>query len=144
MSTIVTKKGIKIANLAIGAIGSLAALSQLTYVVSDFNVFMLSLFAIPLSAMIIMMEFKVPTQLYNFASFYFSFLGRGILQILLGIMVCHGGALKLMSAFLLIISGIAYCLFQFLPMIEEPDFFKVAGSSLTVGDDEFDDDDEVI
>ncbi|SMN21126.1 similar to Saccharomyces cerevisiae YDR100W TVP15 Integral membrane protein localized to late Golgi vesicles along with the v-SNARE Tlg2p [Maudiozyma saulgeensis] len=144
MSAIITKKGIKIANLTIGSIASLAAFTQLTYLISDFNVFMLSLFAIPLSAMIVMMEFKVPGQLYNFASFYFNFLGRGVLQILLGIMVCHGGALKLISSFLLVLSGIAYCLFHFLPMVEEPDYFKIAGNSLTVGDDEFDDGDEII
>lgn len=144
MSTVITKKGIKFANIAIGSLGTLASLSQITYVVSDFNVFALSLFAIPLSAVIVMLEFKVPPQLFNFASFYFNYLGRGLLQILLGIIVCHGGALKLMTAFLLVISGIAFCLFQFLPMVEEPDYFKIAGNSLTVGDDEFDDGDDVI
>lgn len=144
MSTAVSKGAIKIANIAIGSIATVAALSQLTYLLTDFNVFAQTFFTIPLAALVVLLEFRVPGQLYKFASFYFSFLGRGLLYILLGIMICHGGALKMMSALLVVLAGISFCLFQFLPMVEEPDYFKLGNASLTVGDDEFDDDDEVI
>lgn len=144
MSGVLPKRAIKIANLTLGGLATLASLSQLTFLVTDFNVFVQSLYAIALSALIVYLEFKVPSNLYKYASFYFSFFGRGLLHILLGIMLFHGGPFKLITALFLVLSGIAYCLFQFLPMVEEPDNFKIAGSSLSIGDDEFDDDDEVI
>lgn len=144
MSTTINKGVIRAINIAVGSIATIAALSQLTYLLVDFNVFAQTFFAIPLAALGVLLEFRVPAQLHKFASFYFSFLGRGLLYILLGIMVCHGGAFKMLSALLLVLAGISFCLFQFLPMVEEPDYFKLGNASLTVGDDEFDDDDEVI
>lgn len=127
----------KIANISIGSLTLLASISQLSYIISNFNVFLLAIYGIVLSVPIIYLEFKVPPNLYRFASFYFSFLGRGISYILLSFLINFGGIFKVLITTLTFLMGTAYITFQFLPQIEEPQNFRGEGSPITVdGDDD--------
>ncbi|CCK71720.1 Tvp15p KNAG_0H03050 [Huiozyma naganishii CBS 8797] len=138
----------KIIDISIGTVALLASLTQLSYIIKSFNVFLQGVIAALLSVLIIQVQFKVPPKLYQYASFYFSFLGRGLLQILLATLVAHGGVLKYIAAVLLFFSGIVFIFCHFAPFIEEPELFRLNnGNGLSVGDDQFDggdDDDEVI
>lgn len=76
--SVIPPKFFKIANISIGCIDIIAALSQLTYIFTNLNVFLLAVYGLALSVPIVYLEFKVPSNLYRYASFYFSFLGRGL------------------------------------------------------------------
>ncbi|CAL9735104.1 golgi apparatus membrane protein Tvp15p [Monosporozyma servazzii] len=133
----------KYANLAIGTLAALTGVSQLTQIFNDFNVFIQGLIAIVLSTFIIYLEFKIPSQLYKFASFYFSFLGRGALHILLASLLGHGVSfIRFFTILLLVFSGIGYFVCHFTKAVEEPDNFKINDNAIMVGDDQFDDDDD--
>ncbi|CCD27041.1 Tvp15p NDAI_0J01490 [Naumovozyma dairenensis CBS 421] len=141
----------KFSNIIVGTSSVLSSLAQLTYIFTDFGKALLALYALVLSILIVHFEFKVPPQMYRFVSFYFSFLGRGLLYILLSIILFNGGPLKVINSIVLLILGLAHILFQFMPVVEEPSNYKAAGSSssISIGDDNIndqigDDDDDVI
>ncbi|GCE98746.1 late Golgi vesicles protein [Zygosaccharomyces mellis] len=130
----------KAANLTIGSLTLLSALSQLRYLIYDFSAFLLALYAIPFSVLIILLEFQAIPALYRYCSFYFSFIGRGFLYILLGLLINFGGVFKVLIAVFTFFSGLVYISFEFLPQIEEPANFRAEGAPLSVNDD----DDEII
>lgn len=131
----------KVANLTVGSLCLIASISQLSYLFSNFNASLLAIFGIILSVPIIYLEFKVPPNLYKFASFYFSFLGRGLAYILLSLLVNFGGVFKILTTLLTFLLGVSYCVFQVLPQIEEPANFRSEGSSIAM---DVDDDDDII
>lgn len=130
-------------NIFVGTLAVLSGVSQIHQIFIEFNVFIQGLFAIVLSTYIIYLEFKIPSQLYKYASFYFSFLGRGILHFLLVSLLGHNvGTFKFIANFILFFTGIGYIFCYFTSFIEEPDNFKISNNAIMVGDDEFDDDDD--
>lgn len=130
----------KIANLAVGSLCLIASLTQLSYIVSNFQAFLLAIFGIMLSIPIIYLEFKVQPNLYKFASFYFSFLGRGLAYVLLSFLISFGGIFKILVSLITFLLGVAYMAFQVLPQIEEPPNFRAEGSSISIGVGDNDDD----
>ncbi|CAL9730129.1 golgi apparatus membrane protein Tvp15p [Monosporozyma unispora] len=133
----------KYANLVVGTLSALAGVAQLAQIFTDFNTFIQGLFAIVLSTYIIYLEFKIPTQLYKYASFYFSFLGRGALHILLASLLGHGVSfLRFFTILSLVFTGIGYFFCHVAKFVEEPDNFKINDNAIMVGDDQFDDDDD--
>ncbi|GAV47502.1 hypothetical protein ZYGR_0H03460 [Zygosaccharomyces rouxii] len=140
MSETVPPVFFKAANLAIGSLTLLSSLSQLSYLIYDFNAFLLALYAIPLSVLIILLEFQTVPVLYRYCSFYFSFIGRGFLYILLSLLVNFGGVFKVLITVFTFFLGLIYVAFEFLPQIEEPPNFRAEGAPLSVNDD----DDEII
>ncbi|SCV04317.1 LAMI_0H15148g1_1 [Lachancea mirantina] len=130
----------KISNIATGALIALSAFSQLTYLFKNFSAFLMALFALALSVPIVYLEFRVPPNLYRFASFYFSFIGRGLLYMLLALLVSFGGVFKILIAAIVFTMGGVFVGFQFVPTIQEPENFRAEGNSIAVGDD----DDEII
>lgn len=139
----ITPSIFKYINLLAGTLAVLSGISQLRQIFTEFNVFIQGLFAIVLSTYIIYLEFKIPSQLYKYASFYFSFLGRGILHFLLLTLLAHDiNTFKFFANFILLLTGIGYIFCHFTSFIEEPDNFKISNNAIMVGDDEFDDDDD--
>lgn len=137
-------KFFKIANISIGCIDIIAALSQLTYLFTNLSIFLLAVYGLALSIPIIYLEFKVPSNLYRYASFYFSFLGRGLSYILLGLIISFGGIYNILAGMFTFILGVAFIVFHFSQFVEEPSNFRAPGSSLSIGDDDIDDDDDMI
>lgn len=139
----ITPSIFKYINLLAGTLAVLSGISQLRQIFTEFNAFIQGLFAIVLSTYIIYLEFKIPSQLYKYASFYFSFLGRGILHFLLLTLLAHDiNTFKFFANFILLLTGIGYIFCHFTSFIEEPDNFKISNNAIMVGDDEFDDDDD--
>ncbi|QLQ82449.1 hypothetical protein HG537_0H02110 [Torulaspora globosa] len=128
----------KVANLTVGSLCLIASLSQLSYISVNFNAFLLAIFGVGLSVPIIYLEFKVPSNLYKFASFYFSFLGRGMAYILLSFLINFGGIFKILTTLLTFLLGVVYAVFQVLPQIEEPANFRGEAAAISVGDDDDD------
>ncbi|SCU85905.1 LANO_0C05930g1_1 [Lachancea nothofagi CBS 11611] len=125
----------KSTNIAGGSLATLSALSQTSYLIKNFPAFLMAIFALGLSIPIVYLEFKVPPNLYRFASFYFSFIGRGLCFILLSLLLSFGGAIKIFISLLLFVGGVTYIIVEFVPSIQEPDNFRPEGSSIAVGED---------
>ncbi|KAH3900552.1 Tvp15p SCDLUD_003542 [Saccharomycodes ludwigii] len=91
--------------------------------------FILSLYVIIISTTIIFLEFKPIPALYKYASFYYSFIGRGFLHILLGFIKLNnrlksGTIINILISILNIIVGLAYILLQFNTKIDPPNSFN--------------------
>ncbi|CCH61483.1 hypothetical protein TBLA_0E04290 [Henningerozyma blattae CBS 6284] len=128
---------IKYINLAVGTIAILSSLIQFIYIYKNFTEFLLAMSSFALAFPIILLEFKVPPDLHRFASFYFSFLGRGLLYILLSFMLAFGGLKKILADIFIFLVGIVFICFQFLPDIEEPRNFRPTGGSvIAIGEDD--------
>lgn len=126
----------KILNIFIGSASSLAALSQLSYIFSNFVAFLMSFYALALSIPIVYLEFRIPPNLYRFASFYFSFAGRGACYILLSLLLSFGGVFKILNSIILFIIGVTFVILQAIPSVQEPENFRPEGNSIAVGEDD--------
>lgn len=125
----------KIVHLAVGSLATLSALSQTSYIFKSFPVFLKALYALMLAIPMVYLEFKVPVNLYRYASFYFSFLGRGLSLILLSLLLSYGGVFKIIISGLLFLAGVVYAVLEFVPSVQEPENFRADGSGLSVGED---------
>ncbi|AMD22195.1 HGL145Cp [Eremothecium sinecaudum] len=135
-----TLKAIRIANIAAGGVSSLVFVTQLSYIFTSFMEFIRAIFGLAFAIPLVYLEFKPINGLARFASFYYSYLGRGALFILLSSLMVFEGALPIIAVFLLFIGGLVFIALEFTGTIPEPDNFRFEGSGLTVGGD----DDEII
>lgn len=68
-----------------------------------------------------LLEFQIPPQVSRYASFFFSFLGRGIFYVFVGSVLVHeGGPWRWIAASILGLIGLAYVALEFIPSIEPP------------------------
>lgn len=116
----------KATNLFVGISTALWGLVDLT----NFNSFFLGLYLLAFGASITLLEFRVPPLTHQYASFLFSFLGRGVFYILLGILICSGGILSAINGIFVVIVGGIFLSLEFVPSIEVPDNFRTDGSVL--------------
>ncbi|CAI4337746.1 BDN_1c_G0009530.mRNA.1.CDS.1 [Saccharomyces cerevisiae] len=72
------------------------------------------------------------------------FLGRGLSYILLSLIISFGGIYNILAGMFTFILGVAFIVFHFSQFVEEPANFRAPGSSLSIGDDDIDDDDDMI
>lgn len=63
---------------------------------------------------------QVPPYLPRYASFLFSFLGRGIFYIFVGSLVFEDHTLKKIAGALIVFVGIGYAVLEFMPQVEPP------------------------
>lgn len=79
---------------------------------------------------------QVPPYLPRYASFLFSFLGRGICEywhvesrlgaytdtvyVFIGSIIIEGNTLRLIAGLVVVVIGLAYCALEFAPQIEPP------------------------
>ncbi|KAK3318647.1 COPI associated protein-domain-containing protein [Apodospora peruviana] len=66
------------------------------------------------------LEFQIPPQVSRYASFLFSFLGRGIFYIFVGCIILSGPVLKIIAGSIVGLIGVAYVVLEFIPSIEPP------------------------
>ncbi|WPB02710.1 uncharacterized protein RHO25_007346 [Cercospora beticola] len=66
------------------------------------------------------LEFQIPPQVARYASFMFSFIGRGIFYIFVGCIQMGDRWWKYLSGALVVFVGIAYVVLEFTPSIEPP------------------------
>ncbi|RMZ85573.1 hypothetical protein DV737_g603, partial [Chaetothyriales sp. CBS 132003] len=63
---------------------------------------------------------QVPPYLPRYASFLFSFLGRGVFYIFVGSLILEGHVLRHIAGALIIFVGIGYVVLEFMPSVEPP------------------------
>ncbi|KAF6837064.1 COPI associated protein [Colletotrichum musicola] len=71
------------------------------------------------------LEFQIPPQVSRYASFLFSFVGRGVCEyipiyIFIGSILLADGIFKIIAGSLIGIIGVAYVVLEFVPQIEPP------------------------
>ncbi|KAL4778212.1 COPI associated protein-domain-containing protein [Aspergillus varians] len=111
---------IRFANIAIGAIMVLGGIAQffpisLGHIITGVYVILFGLIVAGL-------EFlpNVPDYIYRYASFLFSFLGRGVFYIFVGCLILHGHVLQYIAGSIVGFLGIGYVVLEFVPSIEPP------------------------
>lgn len=67
-----------------------------------------------------LLEFQIPPQVSRYASFLFSFIGRGIFYIFVGSILLHDGVLRIIAGSIVGLIGVAYVALEFIPSIEPP------------------------
>lgn len=67
-----------------------------------------------------LLEFQIPQQVARYASFMFSFLGRGIFYIFIGSVVVGDGWYRIIPGTIVGFIGVAYAALEFVPSIEPP------------------------
>ncbi|KAF1989158.1 COPI associated [Aulographum hederae CBS 113979] len=68
----------------------------------------------------VLLEFQIPPQIAKYASFMFSFIGRGVFYIFIGCIIVSGDWYKAVPGSLVGITGIAYAVLEYIPSIEPP------------------------
>ncbi|CAG8949143.1 hypothetical protein HYFRA_00004765 [Hymenoscyphus fraxineus] len=71
-------------------------------------------------------EFQIPPQLSRYASFLFSFIGRGLFYIFTGSIVLGNGIVSNFTGGSIALVGLAYCVLEFIPSIEPPQNMREA------------------
>ncbi|RAQ99517.1 COPI associated [Stemphylium lycopersici] len=67
-----------------------------------------------------LLEFQIPQQVARYASFMFSFLGRGIFYIFIGSVIVGERWFRIVPGTIVGIIGVAYAALEFIPSIEPP------------------------
>ena len=67
-----------------------------------------------------LLEFQIPQQVARYASFMFSFLGRGIFYIFIGSVIVGEKWFRIVPGTIVGIIGIGYSVLEYIPSIEPP------------------------
>ncbi|ESW96183.1 putative membrane protein [Ogataea parapolymorpha DL-1] len=108
----------KVVNLAVAAISVITGVTELF---SGFAYFLQGLYILGLGGVVGYLEFKNPPQLYAYASSFFSFLGRGLIYVLIAILNFHGSVFRVLAAVIVLLAGIVYIVLEFIPSIQAPE-----------------------
>ncbi|CCX07296.1 Golgi apparatus membrane protein TVP15 [Pyronema domesticum] len=115
----------RFANITVGVIMVLGGISQF---------FPLSLQSVIIGCYVILfglgtalLEFQQPPQqISRYASFMFSFLGRGLFYIFIGSILLHDGVLRVIAGSIVGFVGLGYAALEFVPSIEPPENMRDA------------------
>ncbi|GIJ99963.1 late Golgi vesicles protein [Aspergillus viridinutans] len=69
---------------------------------------------------------NVPDYVYRYASFLFSFLGRGVFYVFVGSILLHGHVLRYIAGSIVGFVGLGYIVLDFIPSIEPPSNMREA------------------
>ncbi|KAJ5900965.1 uncharacterized protein N7473_005035 [Penicillium subrubescens] len=110
----------RLVNIAVGVIMVLGGISQ--FFPPTMSSIVVGVYVIVFGLVVAGLEFlpNVPDYVYRYASFLFSFLGRGIFYIFVGCIMLHGHVLREIAASIVGITGIGYLVLEFIPSIEPP------------------------
>jgi hypothetical protein len=110
----------RLVNIAIGVIMVLGGISQ--FFPATMSSIIVGAYVIVFGLVVGGLEFmpNVPDYAYRYASFLFSFLGRGVFYIFVGCIILHGHVLREIAASIIGITGIGYVVLEFIPSIEPP------------------------
>ncbi|KAI0840757.1 COPI associated [Hypoxylon sp. FL0890] len=108
----------RIVNLAVGIIMVLGGISQFFNL--GFQSIIIGSYVLIFGLAVALLEFQIPPQVSRYASFMFSFLGRGIFYIFVGSILLNNGVLRIIAGSVIGIIGLAYVALEFVPSIEPP------------------------
>ncbi|KAI9492583.1 COPI associated protein-domain-containing protein [Zychaea mexicana] len=98
--------------MVVGAVGKIISVG--------FPNFITGIFCIIFGIVTAVFEFRLPAQVTQYASFMFSFLGRGLFYIFIGCITLNYEALTIASGVIIIVVGVAYVVLHFVPGIQAP------------------------
>ncbi|KAK6213986.1 hypothetical protein LQW54_004760 [Pestalotiopsis sp. IQ-011] len=110
----------RIVNLAVGVVMILGGISQFFTEANGFQSFVIGSYVILFGAAVGLLEFQIPPQVSRYASFLFSFVGRGIFYIFVGSILLGGGVLRIIAGSIVGLIGVGYAVLEFIPSIEPP------------------------
>ncbi|KAM7200036.1 Golgi apparatus membrane protein TVP15 [Naviculisporaceae sp. PSN 640] len=108
----------RIVNLVVAVIMVLGGITQFFPI--EFKSVIIGVYVILFGAITGLLEFQIPPQVSRYASFLFSFLGRGIFYIFIGCILLGEGFLKITSGSIVGLVGVIYAILEFIPSIEPP------------------------
>ncbi|RYO75654.1 hypothetical protein DL766_008615 [Monosporascus sp. MC13-8B] len=108
----------RLVNLAVGVIMVLGGVSQ--FFNFGFQSLIIGIYVIIFGLCVALLEFQIPSQVSRYASFLFSFAGRGIFYIFIGSILLNNGVLRILAGSLVGLVGVAYVALEFVPSIEPP------------------------
>lgn len=79
-----------------------------------------------LGAAIVLLEFQIPPQIARYASFLFSFIGRGAFYIFAGAILLDEHILNIIFGSVIALIGAIYVILDFIPSIEPPQNMREA------------------
>ncbi|KAL2066484.1 hypothetical protein VTL71DRAFT_2555 [Oculimacula yallundae] len=114
----------RIVNLAVGALMVVGAAFHLSFGISDI---VISIYVIIFGLATALLEFQIPPQVARYASFLFSFVGRGVFYFFVGSLLWGvPGVIDKIIGFVIGGIGIAYIALEFVPSIEPPQNMREA------------------
>ncbi|KAK1756014.1 COPI associated [Echria macrotheca] len=108
----------RIVNLVVAVIMVLGGISQFFPV--SFQSVIIGAYVIVFGLATGLLEFQIPPQVSRYASFLFSFIGRGIFYIFVGSILLHDGMLRIIAGSIIGLIGVGYVVLEFIPSIEPP------------------------
>ncbi|KAJ5746184.1 Golgi apparatus membrane protein TVP15 [Penicillium odoratum] len=110
----------RLVNIAVGVIMVLGGISQ--FFPASMSSIIVGAYVILFGLIVAGLEFvpNVPDYAYRYASFLFSFLGRGVFYIFIGSILLHDMVLRIISGSLIGFIGVGYLVLEFIPSIEPP------------------------
>ncbi|RYP54642.1 hypothetical protein DL768_000578 [Monosporascus sp. mg162] len=108
----------RLVNLAVGVIMVLGGISQ--FFNFGFQSLIIGIYVIIFGLCVALLEFQIPPQVSRYASFLFSFAGRGIFYVFVGSILLNDGILRILAGSVVGIVGVAYVALEFVPSIEPP------------------------
>lgn len=120
----------RLVNIAVGVLMIVGGISQFIHDQS-FGVIIVGVYSVIFGLLVAGLEFlpQIPDYVYRYASFLFSFLGRGIFYIFVGCLVLSGHLLRYIDGSIIGIIGIGYIVLEFIPSIEAPSNMREADNS---------------
>ncbi|KIW01940.1 uncharacterized protein PV09_06779 [Verruconis gallopava] len=109
----------RIVNLGVGVLMVLGGIGQFFPSIGIQNV-IVGCYTIIFGLATALLEFQIPPQVSRYASFMFSFLGRGIFYIFIGSIIVGDHWTKYVAGTIIGIVGIGYAVLEFIPSIEPP------------------------
>jgi len=109
----------RIVNLAMGVFMVLGGIGQFF---GDFTIqgIIVGVYVIIFGLSTALLEFQIPPQVARYASFMFSFLGRGVFYVFVGCIIMGGSWWKYAAGGLVAFVGVGYVALEFVPSIEPP------------------------
>ncbi|APA13026.1 hypothetical protein sscle_10g077960 [Sclerotinia sclerotiorum 1980 UF-70] len=108
----------RLVNLAVGIFMVLGGISQ--FFPLGFQSIIVGCYVIIFGICTALLEFQIPPQVSRYASFLFSFVGRGIFYVFVGSILLHDHVLRIIAGSLIGIIGLVYIILEFVPSIEPP------------------------
>ncbi|KAI9787190.1 MAG: Late Golgi vesicles protein [Geoglossum umbratile] len=108
----------RLVNLAVAVIMVLGGISQFFQITIQSVV--VGCYVIVFGLATALLEYQIPPYMARYASFLFSFLGRGIFYIFIGSIILHGHVLRVIAGSIVIFVGAAYVVLEYIPSIEPP------------------------
>jgi len=109
----------RLVNLGVGGLMVAGAIFKVILNLRFENI-ILAVYVIIFGLTTALLEYQIPPQVSRYASFLFSFLGRGVFYIFVGTVLLDGGVPSMIFGSLIGLVGLVYAGLEFVPSIEPP------------------------